>query len=203
MSDSVESVCLGWPEPYIYRYLRCIYGIFSREITIHTAMYGADIRFWPTLCMSCLVQWEHTARKRDCDAHTHTYTQMVSRKLGMLSERATYRGRMQDLHTNMQVVNNRLDMLSSRAAHKQAYNNLFSPFTHTHAHTRTHTSHTSHTQVVSNELAMLSQQRDSQADELQRLSGRLGSAEQLVRAKEAEVEDLRRAYEGLALDNRR
>jgi hypothetical protein len=50
---------------------------------------------------------------------------------------------------------------------------------------------------------MLSQQRDSQADELQRLSGRLGSAEQLVRAKEAEVEDLRRAYEGLALDNRR
>ncbi|KAF5840898.1 hypothetical protein DUNSADRAFT_15097 [Dunaliella salina] len=58
-------------------------------------------------------------------------------------------------------------------------------------------------QVVSNELAELSQQHERQADELRRVSARLGSAEQLVRAKEAEVEDLRRAYEGLALDNRR
>ena len=39
---------LGWPEPYIYRYIRCTYGIFSREITMHTVIYGADIRFWPT-----------------------------------------------------------------------------------------------------------------------------------------------------------
>lgn len=58
-------------------------------------------------------------------------------------------------------------------------------------------------QVVSNELAELSQQHERQADELRRVSARSGSAEQLVRAKEAEVEDLRRAYEGLALDNRR
>ena len=45
----------GWPQPYIYRYTRCTHGIFSREITIHTVMYGADIRFWPTLqiCSSC------------------------------------------------------------------------------------------------------------------------------------------------------
>jgi hypothetical protein len=27
------------------------YGIFSREITIHTVIYAADIRFWPTLYM--------------------------------------------------------------------------------------------------------------------------------------------------------
>ena len=29
--------------------VRCTYGIFSREITIRTVIYGADIRFWPTL----------------------------------------------------------------------------------------------------------------------------------------------------------
>ena len=39
----------GWPEPYIYRYIQCTYGIFGREITIYTVIYGADIRFWPTL----------------------------------------------------------------------------------------------------------------------------------------------------------
>ena len=30
-------------------YIRCIYGIFGREIAIHTAIYGVYIRFWPTL----------------------------------------------------------------------------------------------------------------------------------------------------------
>jgi len=39
----------GWPEPYIYTYIRCIYDIFSREITIHTIIYGVHIGFWPTL----------------------------------------------------------------------------------------------------------------------------------------------------------
>ena len=39
----------GWPEPYVFRHIRCIYGIFGREITIHMVIYGADIRFWPTL----------------------------------------------------------------------------------------------------------------------------------------------------------
>ena len=28
--------------------IRCIYGIFGREITIHTVLYGVYIRFWPT-----------------------------------------------------------------------------------------------------------------------------------------------------------
>ena len=37
------------PEPYIYRYIRCTYGNFGREITIHTVIYGVYIRFWPTL----------------------------------------------------------------------------------------------------------------------------------------------------------
>ena len=39
----------GQPEPYILWYIRCTYGISSREVAIHTVKYGADIRFWPTL----------------------------------------------------------------------------------------------------------------------------------------------------------
>jgi hypothetical protein len=34
---------------YILRYIRWIYGIVGRDITIHTVTYGADIRCWPTL----------------------------------------------------------------------------------------------------------------------------------------------------------
>jgi len=30
-------------------YIRCIYGIFGREITKYTVIYGVYIRFWPTL----------------------------------------------------------------------------------------------------------------------------------------------------------
>lgn len=56
---------------------------------------------------------------------------------------------------------------------------------------------------MSSELASAAQQRDAHADELRRLSARSTGAEQMVRAKEAEVEDLRRAYEALALENRR
>ena len=34
-------------------YIRCIYDIFGREITKYTVIYGAYIRFWPTLLL-CL-----------------------------------------------------------------------------------------------------------------------------------------------------
>jgi len=30
----------GWPEPFIDMYIRCIYGILSREATIQTVKYG-------------------------------------------------------------------------------------------------------------------------------------------------------------------
>jgi hypothetical protein len=30
-------------------YIRCICGTFGREITKYTVIYGAYIRFWPTL----------------------------------------------------------------------------------------------------------------------------------------------------------
>jgi len=33
-------------------YIRCIYGIFGREITKYTVIYGVYIRFWPTLRMT-------------------------------------------------------------------------------------------------------------------------------------------------------
>ena len=32
-----------------HTYIRCIYGIFDREITKHTVIYGVYIQFWPTL----------------------------------------------------------------------------------------------------------------------------------------------------------
>ena len=29
--------------------IQCTYGIFSREITVHSVKYGVYIQFWPTL----------------------------------------------------------------------------------------------------------------------------------------------------------
>jgi hypothetical protein len=33
-------------------YIRCTYGIFGREITKNTVIYGVYIRFWPTLAIT-------------------------------------------------------------------------------------------------------------------------------------------------------
>jgi len=33
----------------IYKYIRCIYNFFGREITKYTVICGVNIRFWPTL----------------------------------------------------------------------------------------------------------------------------------------------------------
>ena len=33
--------------------IRCVYGIFGREFTIYTVIYGVYIQFWPTLYMHC------------------------------------------------------------------------------------------------------------------------------------------------------
>jgi len=40
-----------------HMYIRCIYGIFGREI-IKTVIYGEYIRFWPTLIM-CPIDVTH------------------------------------------------------------------------------------------------------------------------------------------------
>lgn len=58
-------------------------------------------------------------------------------------------------------------------------------------------------QVVSGELSAAASQRDGALTELQRTGQRLSQSEQLLRAKGLEVEDLRQAYEALALDARR
>jgi hypothetical protein len=34
---------------YIHTYIRCIYDIVSRGMTIHAVIYGVHIQFWPTL----------------------------------------------------------------------------------------------------------------------------------------------------------
>ena len=36
-------IAQGGPEPYIYTYIRCTYGILSKEITIHTDIYNVYI----------------------------------------------------------------------------------------------------------------------------------------------------------------
>ena len=32
-----------------HTFLRCMYGIFGRENTKYTVIYGVHLRFWPTL----------------------------------------------------------------------------------------------------------------------------------------------------------
>ena len=44
----VCGTCLGLARTI---YIRCIYGIFGREFTKDTVIYGVYIRFWPTLHM--------------------------------------------------------------------------------------------------------------------------------------------------------
>ena len=39
---------LGWAN-YIHTYIRCIHGVFDREVTIHAVIYGVHARFWPAL----------------------------------------------------------------------------------------------------------------------------------------------------------
>jgi hypothetical protein len=57
-SNPKKRTCLfdhtqGWPEPYMQgwpeTYIYGIYGIFGREFTNYTVIYGLYIRFWPTL----------------------------------------------------------------------------------------------------------------------------------------------------------
>ena len=41
-------------------YIRCTYGIFGREITEYTVIYGVYIQVWPTLCISGILGREIT-----------------------------------------------------------------------------------------------------------------------------------------------
>ena len=44
--------------------IRCIYGIFGREITKYTVTYGVYIRFWPTLQVTVVDSQTGTCRYR-------------------------------------------------------------------------------------------------------------------------------------------
>jgi hypothetical protein len=58
-------------------------------------------------------------------------------------------------------------------------------------------------QVVSSELACLGEAHSALQASTAQLKAALGAAEQLVRVREVEVEDVRAAYEGLATEHRR
>jgi hypothetical protein len=45
-------IYVGWART-TYTCIRCTYGIFSKEITVHTVLYGVYIRLWPTLRVRC------------------------------------------------------------------------------------------------------------------------------------------------------
>ena len=73
-------------------YKRCTYGIFGREITIHTVIHGVYIRFWPTQYvrsyMVCIryvyIQfWPCFAFPQSplppCYTRTHTHTHIHTR----------------------------------------------------------------------------------------------------------------------------
>jgi len=44
-------------------YIRCIYGNVGREITNYTVIYGAYIRFWPTLVTSLVSPGDASVRQ--------------------------------------------------------------------------------------------------------------------------------------------
>ena len=52
----VDAIYLGLARTI---YIRCIYGIFGREITEYTVIYGVYIRFWPTLYIRYFWQGNH------------------------------------------------------------------------------------------------------------------------------------------------
>ena len=94
---------LSWPEPYIYR-SRCTYGTLSREITIHTGIYGADIRFWPTLIRCCLILLPRAALYKTflCNAshHTHPSATTAPSMLSISSAINTYKHTHTHTHTH-------------------------------------------------------------------------------------------------------
>ena len=56
--ETVTRTCVGLASTL---YIRCVYGVFGREMTKYTVIYGAYIRFWPTLCISQVHFTYHTS----------------------------------------------------------------------------------------------------------------------------------------------
>jgi hypothetical protein len=48
-------------------YIWCIYGIFGRELTKYTVIYGVYIQFWPTLYVTHMVLQPHITDRLDLE----------------------------------------------------------------------------------------------------------------------------------------
>ena len=57
-------------------------GIFGREITIHTVIYGVYIRIWPTLHACCQVELEEQQRKHDAEGLVSLIVAEASERCG-------------------------------------------------------------------------------------------------------------------------
>ena len=107
----------GWPEPYIYTHIRCMYGIFCRNVTKYTVIYGVYIRFWPTLqiCYTLLADAsDYGTRTSEHEPLTCTHTHMYT-------------------HTHTHLMHT-----LNAHAHAHAHTHTHTP-THTHTHTQTST----------------------------------------------------------------
>jgi len=53
-------------------HIRCVYGVFGREITRYTVIYVVCIQFWPTLQVSHNRVWESSNYKGSARRHRHS-----------------------------------------------------------------------------------------------------------------------------------
>ena len=138
-------------------YIRCAYGIFGREITVYTVIYGAYIWFWPTVGIWYLYvmgggvigglhsgmfigggvdvrtprtythMYNHTCTQKHTLTCTLTLTRTNTHALTHTLTRTTHT----HSHTYPHMYNH-----TSTHKHKHTHTNTH---TYTHTHTRTHT----------------------------------------------------------------
>jgi hypothetical protein len=105
------------------RCIQCIYGIFGREITKNTVIYGACIRFWPTLVFCSSVPQEHIfGTCGGCQACCH----------GANCDRP-----FQQFHLNNALQHFGVSVKQAPAERDEGAR--VRPHTHTHIHACTHT----------------------------------------------------------------
>ena len=138
---------------YIYIYIRGVYGIFGRVITEYTVIYGAYLRFRPTLRMCLRVQRSSPTWGTNlffvqascllwCPSYgmpSHYYTtcnrewfEGIGLKLGLSWRSETHKHTHNDTHKQLQM-------------HTVTHTHTRHTHTYTHAHTLTHTHAHTHT----------------------------------------------------------
>ena len=110
-------------------HIQCIYGIFGRDITKITVIYGAYIRFWPTLT------YIHTSATGGCTVAC------VRVHLCVFTQATTHKHTLTRTHTCAHT-----HTCTHTRAHTHAHTRTHTcTHTHTHAHTHTHTNTHTHT----------------------------------------------------------